>query len=194
MKISLISTSTIRPFRARPILLACLFAATAGQVHAQSYADVSGALSIASTSLSVGGTDVITATLTNADNSTETALDINFSDTLPDGLKPTGFTAVCGGGARTGQTITDFIPSLNPGASCTVQIDITGELAGTYSDTGTFSTSTANRSGGTTGTTNTVPIDVTPSPAPEPATWAMMLAGFGGMGAVLRTRRRRVTA
>ena len=25
---------------------------------------------------------------------------------------------------------------------------------------------------------------------PEPATWAMMLVGFGGLGAVLRTRRR----
>ena len=29
---------------------------------------------------------------------------------------------------------------------------------------------------------------------PEPATWAMMLTGFGGLGAVMRSRRRRATA
>ena len=28
------------------------------------------------------------------------------------------------------------------------------------------------------------------SAVPEPATWAMMLVGFGGMGAALRSRRK----
>ena len=28
---------------------------------------------------------------------------------------------------------------------------------------------------------------------PEPATWAMMLLGFGGLGSVLRSRRARVS-
>lgn len=30
---------------------------------------------------------------------------------------------------------------------------------------------------------------VSPSAAPEPAAWALMLLGFGGLGAVLRRRR-----
>ena len=29
-----------------------------------------------------------------------------------------------------------------------------------------------------------------PPPTPEPATWAMMLVGFGGMGAAIRSRRK----
>ena len=32
------------------------------------------------------------------------------------------------------------------------------------------------------------------SDAPEPATWALMLLGFGAMGAALRSRRQRWTA
>ena len=41
-----------------------------------------------------------------------------------------------------------------------------------------------------TGLVGTVPL----SGAPEPATWAMMLLGLGGMGTVLRSRRRMATA
>lgn len=33
-------------------------------------------------------------------------------------------------------------------------------------------------------------LSVTGAVVPEPATWAMLLAGFGGIGALLRTRRR----
>lgn len=29
---------------------------------------------------------------------------------------------------------------------------------------------------------------------PEPATWAMMLAGFGGLGVAMRARRRQIAA
>jgi PEP-CTERM motif len=32
------------------------------------------------------------------------------------------------------------------------------------------------------------------SAAPEPGTWAMMLVGLGGLGAMLRTRRRPVAS
>ena len=42
---------------------------------------------------------------------------------------------------------------------------------------------------GVTGVTSAVGRPVTP-PVPEPATWAMMLLGFGGIGMAMRRRRR----
>jgi hypothetical protein len=42
---------------------------------------------------------------------------------------------------------------------------------------------------GTNGNTGNVGATLTGG-VPEPATWAMMLVGFGGMGALLRQRRR----
>ena len=36
-------------------------------------------------------------------------------------------------------------------------------------------------------------VDIGPPPIPEPSTWLMMIMGFGGLGAVMR-RRRRLTA
>ena len=39
-----------------------------------------------------------------------------------------------------------------------------------------------------------VRFQLTPSAVPEPATWVMMLLGFGGLGAAMRSRRRVVTA
>jgi hypothetical protein len=37
-------------------------------------------------------------------------------------------------------------------------------------------------------------IDLATATVPEPATWGLMIMGFGGMGAVLRNRRRRAIA
>jgi hypothetical protein len=46
---------------------------------------------------------------------------------------------------------------------------------------------------GTNGKTGVIGATLAPAGVPEPATWAMMLVGFGGMGALMR-RKRRVSA
>jgi len=62
-------------------------------------------------------------------------------------------------------------------------------------------TATTKPTGETFTVLATAPADSTfkgvafaPAPLPEPATWAMMLMGFGGLGASLRTARRRQRA
>jgi hypothetical protein len=45
---------------------------------------------------------------------------------------------------------------------------------------------------GTQGQMGNSPLDQPPTGVPEPAAWAMMLVGFGGLGAILRRRRRLV--
>ena len=37
-------------------------------------------------------------------------------------------------------------------------------------------------------------LDVGSAAVPEPASWALMISGFGGMGAMLRRRRQATTA
>ena len=73
----------------------------------------------------------------------------------------------------------------------------TGSSGGTTSSSGGTTSSsggTTSSSGGTTsssgGTTSSSGGDTPPPPVvPEPATWLMMLAGFGAVGAMLRRRR-----
>lgn len=53
-------------------------------------------------------------------------------------------------------------------------------------DTGVCTTSLRNIGGGVRGSFSAA--------VPEPGTWALMILGFGGAGAMLRTRRRELTA
>jgi hypothetical protein len=65
--------------------------------------------------------------------------------------------------------------------------EFTGSFVGTGSDTLTFEALTIQNNGG-------VALDsVSVSAAPEPATWLMMIAGFGIVGASLRRKRARVS-
>jgi len=44
------------------------------------------------------------------------------------------------------------------------------------------------------GSTPSLGINIVGAPVPEPTTWTMMLAGFGGLGAAFRSRRARMLA
>jgi hypothetical protein len=64
---------------------------------------------------------------------------------------------------------------------------------GPEGDNGAFYTPTANQPGFVSGFAVTYHF-ISDSAVPEPATWAMMLAGFGAMGVAFRRRRRRALA
>ena len=63
----------------------------------------------------------------------------------------------------------------------------THSLSFTPTTSGTYSLSFANAGGDNQGA---LLDNVSISAVPEPASWAMMLLGFGGLGATLRNRRR----
>jgi len=65
-------------------------------------------------------------------------------------------------------------------------VDATG--ASIVKGTGNFASSISTEAQGI------VTVDYNYTAVPEPATWAVMLVGFGGMGVAMRSRRRQVTA
>ncbi len=70
------------------------------------------------------------------------------------------------------------------------QLSATATATGTsFADAGLIAGSYAFQVG-----TNQVTINVVPPAVPEPASWAMMLAGFAMTGAAMRYRRRRTVA
>lgn len=90
---------------------------------------------------------------------------------LMNGLDPTAFTNVSGGSSTTTSTT---------GSSVTSNIWlVSASVASADRDDGFKLTSLS--------------VNAVPSYAPEPATWAMMLVGFGAIGGTLRSRRGRET-
>ena len=96
-----------------------------------------------------------------------------------------------------GTTIT--LEQLLTGGGSTVLQQVTGTGRFLELQTGTLAANTTYRflytfntpSGGGTLSGNS---SFYPGPVPEPATWAMMLVGFGGIGLAMRRRRRPVLA
>ena len=105
---------------------------------------------------------------------------------------PTAFTDVNIGG-------TDLGPLAAGGLSAAVLVgDCESCGVGAFSELvtitvaggGTYSGTFADVLGDIDAAGNGLPPETAGSFAPEPATWALMLAGFGGLGAALRMRRK----
>ncbi len=94
------------------------------------------------------------------------------------------------------QTSTDGVnfstygsPVSNPGAGS--QSLISGAVTAKYVQ---YSFGPSSEENGSFGGSRVVEVFANTSAAPEPAAWALMMVGVGGMGAALRTRRRKVVA
>ena len=70
--------------------------------------------------------------------------------------------------------------------------DLVGDSSGQFTSRAYFSSQYGNYAD-TFGVDTTFSL-VGVSAAPEPASWALMLLGVGGVGAALRTRRRKAVA
>jgi hypothetical protein len=95
------------------------------------------------------------------------------------------FTATISGGAFSGAPVFSvFSPSINH----------TGGFVGFEGLTpaGVSESIYDDHSGSITDTLAVIDIGKPPSGIPEPSIWAMMLMGFGGLGAMLRSKRRLV--
>jgi len=124
-----------------------------------------------------GGTSTLTITLTNA-NGTAATLSAALTDTLPAGLSiagtPNASTTCTGAGAVTTGADSVTLPAgrsipaaagVTPG-SCTFQVDVTGTLGGTYTNTITAGAlQTSNGNNAAAATANLTVTGVAPSVA-----------------------------
>ena len=94
----------------------------------------------------------------------------------------TGYNLVTGGGNTiTGAQILALAAGSPSSGSTNTAVEITGLTSFTSL---TFTDSVSNQPA--------FEFDIGQAAVPEPATWAMMLVGFGGMGAAIRAKRRKL--
>lgn len=152
---------------------------------------------------------------------TWTFADATYSGSGTLDTDPTNTFAISGSGMMTGPSLNDtltLVPNPTPGSVSlssdgqwnfdnAIPVDNNGLLFSGV--TNLFYNLFANGGGGSLGISfadgtiynqdnsiiGTLTVTaVTPPGVPEPGTWAVMLLGFGGMGAVLRSRRRQLAA
>jgi uncharacterized repeat protein (TIGR01451 family)/fimbrial isopeptide formation D2 family protein len=130
-----------------------------------SFADVSLEKAVSSTTPEVGTDDTFTLTAANAAGSTSDSGEVVVTDDLPAGLTYVSSTPsnTCSGPCVvvSGQTVTWTIVDLAADASATLQIVVTVDTTAHVDNSATFTQTSPNGSGGTTGVSNTVTL--TPS-------------------------------
>jgi Tfp pilus assembly major pilin PilA len=131
------------------------------------FANVAVQMSAATTTPQVGTQDTFTLSASSAAESTVESGLVVVTDVLPAGLGYVSSSASnCSGSCASalGQTVTWTIDTLAPGASSTLQLVVDVTSSSAMANTATFTQSTPNLSGATSGTSNTV--DLNPVPAP----------------------------
>ena len=117
-------------------------------------------------SVQIDGTSTLTFTITNPNGGTALT-GVAFTDTLPSGLvvsTPNGLTDSCGGTANAGAggaTISLTGASVAASATCTVVVNVTGDSAGTFTNT---SGAVSSANGGTGNTATAVLTVAAPVP------------------------------
>jgi hypothetical protein len=89
------------------------------------------------------------------------------------------------GGGPVNQTLPDF-----DGGGVTGEVDLLGSYFIPLDATSAVISGTFGNSNSDSTAAQRIYFGQVPAGAPEAATWAMMLIGFGGIGAALRSRRR----
>jgi hypothetical protein len=116
--------------------------------------------------------------------------------TIPLGTVSTP-TTITGSGTYTAGETLDFtftiVAPLNYLFTDTITVLI-GESEIPFTSSSTGEAGVYSETSGPIPFSGTYTYSLTTTDVPEPAAWALMLVGFGGLGAALRTRRRAIAA
>jgi hypothetical protein len=121
--------------------------------------------------------DVTTLTTTNGAAFNLKSIDLAEMYFVPPPNEPTTFTGTTAGG----KTVTELfnVDNTSPFATYNFNANFSDLTSVSWTSTGPYTPQFAH---------------MVLSPAPEPASWIMLILGFLGLGATLRTRRREVGA